>query len=127
MLTRLFTLFILLISADAFSQSKDSSYKYYTNFTNSKPSIELSYGVSDIRLSNYPYQLSDAGMFELKLGFTSQRKTNYDKNIQRYENGFLTFANASTKNDASSYNPGIKSYMLRFVIAHNVGSAVKMG
>jgi hypothetical protein len=127
MLTRLFTLFLLLISANAFSQSKKSGYKYYTDFTNSKPSIEISYGVSDIRLSNYPYELSDAGMFEMKLGFTSQRKTNYGKNILRYENGFLSVSNASSKNYPSSENAGIKSDMWRFGLGHKGGYAVSMG
>ena len=61
-----------------------------------KPVIEMSYGISRISLEGMQSNFADAGALELKLGYSTQRKSGYGKNVLRYLNGFSFLSLAST-------------------------------
>ncbi len=130
MLVKVFTILVLLISASSlvYSQSSTSNrdlvfYKKYI----SKPSIEVSYGVSSIRLNGSSYGLADAGMLEMKLGFTKQKKSSYGKNILNYRNGYMFLSNASSDSYSGSDNSGTENTLWRFGFGNKTGYGVKFG
>ncbi len=62
-----------------------------------RPSVEFSYGISDAKLSTSPYSISDAGMFELRLGFDSKARSGYSPNLVMFRSSYLAISNASYK------------------------------
>ncbi len=93
----------------------------------SKPSIEISYGISNIRLNGDSYGLANAGMIDMKLGFTSELKSNYGENILNYKNRFLFLRNASSDNYSGSGNPGTYNDLWSFGLGNKEGYGVKLG
>lgn len=121
--------FLFSIPTILIAQKSSTSNDYYNfrNFGSSKPTIELSYGLSDINLEGINFNLADAGLFELKLGFTSQGVTSYGTNILKYKNRFLFLSNASSSNYTKSINPGVANNMWRFGLGNKEGYGVKLG
>ncbi|HRI86526.1 MAG TPA: hypothetical protein PK536_13870, partial [Ignavibacteria bacterium] len=77
-----FFLSVSLSLAQTISGDHDYSLK---SLLKSKPSIEVSYGVSDIKFSGTPYNFSPTGLIELNLGFTSNNTSKFRKNIVSYK------------------------------------------
>lgn len=119
-----FTVFILL-SVCSFAQNK-SSHIDFKKFI-SKPSIEVSYGLSNLRINGNSYNLSNAGMIEMKLGFTRQNTSKYGKNIIDYRNNYLFLRNASSDNYSKADNPGISNNMWSFGVGDKKGYGIKTG
>lgn len=107
------------------SKSVDRN-KFFNRYL-SKPTIEISYGNSDIRLNGDSYGLANAGMIEMKLGFTSQIKSKYGDNILNYDNRFIFLRNASSDNYSGSNNPGTFNNLWSFGLGNKEGYGVKLG
>lgn len=123
----LITIIILTIVSNVRSQdinSSDSKLKFQWNY---KPNIEVSYGNSMIRLNGLNPSVSDAGMIELKLGFTRQIQLKKSKNIFKYENRFIFLGNASNETSVNTDNSGISSTMWRFGIGNKETYGLKSG
>ncbi|MDQ3022060.1 MAG: hypothetical protein M3R36_16035 [Bacteroidota bacterium] len=130
MVKKLFLTVILFIfiSSNLFAQKSKTSDLYSDlQWSNNKPSIEVSYGLSDINLNGDNFNLANAGLIELKLGFTSQRKSKYGNNILNYHNRYLFLSNASSDNSAKSNNSGVQNNMWRFGLGNKQGYGIKMG
>lgn len=123
-----FCIFFLLISSLLAAQSSKSK-KDYISFKNylGKPSIELSYGVSSIKLNGNSYNLEKAGMIDLRLGFTSQTQSKYGKNILNYKNRFVFLRNASSDNYSNSDSPGLSNNLWSFGLGNKEGFGVNAG
>ncbi len=120
--------FLIFIPTILTAQSSSYSNKYYQyRNMSSKPTIEFSYGLSDIKLDGINFSLANAGLFELKLGFTSQGVTSYGKNILNYKNRFIFLSNASSDNYTQSVNPGVQNNMWRFGLGNKQGYGIKLG
>lgn len=126
-MTRLITILLVLslISVSSLAQNKPSHYDFRKYF--SKPSIEVSYGLSELRINGNNYNLSNAGMIEMKLGFTNQNTSKYGKNIIKYSNNYLFLRNAASENYSRSDNPGLENNMWSFGLGDKKGYGVKTG
>lgn len=124
----IFTLLLIFTATSLFAQNSTSS-KDYRNFKKyfDKPSIEVSYGLSEIRLNGNSYGLANAGMIEMKLGFTTQSQSRYGNSILNYKNRYLFLSNASSDNYSSSNNPGTFNNLWRFGLGNKEGFGVKLG
>ena len=130
MLKKIYLITLLLLSSSAFLFAQNTKYSKDYRFFNrkyTKPSIEVSYGISNIRLNGDNNGLADAGMIELKLGFSSQIKSNYGINIIKYDNAFIFLRNASSDSYSNSNNPGTSSSLWSFGLGNKEGFGVKLG
>ena len=123
--TVLAILFFILPSIFA-QNSKTTAEKYFKKYF-SKPSIEVSYGLSDIQLNGNDYNLANAGMIEMKLGFTRQSTSKYSKDVFNYRNSYLFLSNASSDNYSNSNNPGISNDLWRFGLGSKEAYGLKLG
>jgi len=124
---RLTAFLIFAFASTCFSQSDYERYNWKF-FSSNKPSVEFSYGLSEIRLNTSPVGLSDAGMFELRLGFTEQKKTKYRKDVVDFNNGYISLSTAS--DEYISKNPSatsVNSSMWRFGFGNKSGYGLKLG
>ncbi|HRJ98996.1 MAG TPA: hypothetical protein PL089_05185 [Ignavibacteria bacterium] len=119
-----FFLSVSLSLAQTISGDHDYSLK---SLLKSKPSIEVSYGVSDIKFSGTPYNFSPTGLIELNLGFTSNNTSKFRKNIVSYKNRFLFLSFNSEENSVKSNNSGIKSNLWKFGLGNKSGYGVSIG
>lgn len=120
----------MLIYSNAFPQKKQKTKsKYEIDFLNfSKPSIEFSYGYSGIKLNNSVPDISDAGMFDLKLGFTTEYNQKYGEDIINYANRFLFLGNASDKNLGKTQGiDKVNNTMWRFGFGNKEAYGLKFG
>ncbi len=69
-------------------------------FYKSRPTIDITYGASKISLKNSGVNFNDAGLIEVKLGYTYLGKSKYSKSISRYESNFLYGSYISSKINA---------------------------
>ena len=126
----------IFLIAFSFFISAQLSAQNYIDFTNhykpfrlfEKPSIELNYGSSGIKLNGTANNLANAGLIELKLGFTTKRKSYYDKDITGFENRYFFVGNASDKNNPKSKgNEEIKNDLWRFGFGNKDAYGLKLG
>lgn len=123
-----FSIILVTISSSLFAQSStsESDFRFFKKYI-SKPSIEVSYGLSNITLNGNNYGLADAGMLELKLGFTKENQSRYGNNILNYKNRYLFLSNASSNIYSNSNNPGTENDLWRFGFGNKEGYGVKLG
>jgi len=118
---------LILLSSSAFAQRADGPFRYSPyRWISEKPMIELSYGVSDVKLNNINSEFKSPGMIELRLGYASQWSSRYSKNVLSYENNYVYLSN-STTDIASKTSTGINSSMWRFGIGSKDGMGLKFG
>lgn len=135
----IFTAFLIsVISSNLYSQEtvvkektvveeeKTVRYDYKWGFFE-KPSIEVSYGLANIDRKDLAFGLSDVGMLEMKLGFTSQRKSAYGSNVLKYKNNFSYLSYFSSNLSSVNENAGMTSEMFRFGAGKKDGLGVKLG
>ncbi len=121
---------VLLISASlAFSQEKKEKKPQLEWLKGNKPSVELTYGVSQVRLNTSPVSLSNTGMFELRLGFTRQYEAkSYGKDIVNYSNNFLFLSNASVDFTGKPEDSlSVDNSLWRFGFGNKEGYGIKAG
>jgi hypothetical protein len=94
-----------------------------------KPMIEMSYGISEIGLNNLSSKVSPAGMLELRLGYSTQRKSYYsEKSVLKYINGFTFLSLASTDlNSNTKPITELNSETWRFGFGMKQGYGVDLG
>lgn len=124
----LLSLFIFTLISTSLYAQKNNTYGDHSKFKFfEKPTIELSYGISGIKLNGYSSKISDAGLLELKLGFTNQRESLFGKKILRYDNRFLFLSTASNDLISKSKSTGVNSSMWKFGLGNKEGYGVKLG
>jgi len=124
----LFSIFILIYCSDLRPQVSVGIDKDKFSIKFNRPSIEFSYGLSEIKLGKSDLNLSDAGMLELKLGFTEEKKTKFDEQIIKYMNRFIFLGNASNKNLSKSQSITlIDNSLWRFGFGDKSGYGIKLG
>lgn len=124
----LLIIFIIILTSKAFSQSGFGKFDDDLKVRFDKPTIELSYGVSQIKLGYSDMNISDAGMFEVKLGFTEEKTSKYDKQVLKYKNRFLFLSNASDQNLSKSQSTSnIDNTMWRFGLGNKSGYGIHLG
>ncbi|MBS1492877.1 MAG: hypothetical protein JST55_05190 [Bacteroidetes bacterium] len=127
----LLTAVIVLISINAsktFAQIKtDKPIKFFTfRWSTDIPTIELSYGLSDIKISGYNTDFVKPGMIELKLGYASEYDSPYSTKVIDYDNDYI-FLSKSTTDISSKGSPGINSDMWRFGFGNKEGMGLRLG
>jgi len=120
-------LFFSFISSSLFAQRSNTPRDYSKFKFFDKPTIELSYGLANIKLNGYGSKISDAGLLELKLGFSNQRESFFGKKILRYDNRFLFLSNASNDLTGKSKSTAVNSSMWRFGFGNKEGYGLKLG
>ncbi len=106
----IFTLLALYVSGLSAQDSGKGKDKWDFNmwdkdyFYKSRPTIDLIYGASKISLQNSGLNFNDAGLIELRLGYTYLQKSKYSKSISRYNTNFFTGSYVSSKINAKNYN-----------------------
>jgi hypothetical protein len=124
----LISIFSPNIFAQQSSEKQDKAVKYNSRWgIFEKPSIEASYGLANIGREGSGIGLADAGMLELKLGFTTQRNSSYGKNVLRYMNSFSYLSYFSTDLAKRNENQGLSSQMWRFGTGKKDGLGVRIG
>lgn len=86
-------------TAEKKKNRKTFSFSWEDNyFYKGSPSIELSYGQSDISLKNSEYYFNQTGTINLKLGWHKERKLSLN-NITKYRSNFIsgTYSTSSLK------------------------------
>ena len=53
-------------------------------FYKSRPTIDITYGMSKVSLKNSSLNFTDAGLIEVKLGYTYLQKSHYSKKISKF-------------------------------------------
>lgn len=117
---------VLLLSSNINAQNSSSRIHRYP-FSFEKPSIELSYGQSDISVNEEKNVFGSPGMIELKLGFTSLYSSSYSKKVEKYTNRFLFLSNASTDISADKKISGLSNSLWRFGMGNKEGYGIKLG
>ncbi len=116
--------FASLIQAQTISGENDYSFK---SLLKSKPTIEVSFGVSDVKFSGTEYDFASTGLIELNLGFTSSKSSNFRKDIISYKNRFLFLSFNAQDNSIKKDNSGINSNVWKFGFGNKSGYGVSLG
>lgn len=122
----IFTILILISASVSFSQNS-GSYDEHKFMRYYRPAIEFSYGNSVIKLDGLNPEISDAGMFELKLGFTKLKPSNYSEDLLKFENRFVFLGNADKETSVNQNNEAINSTMWRFGFGSKESYGLKTG
>jgi hypothetical protein len=91
----------------------------------SRPTVDLTYGISKISLKNSALDFKDAGLIEMKLGYTYLSKSSYSKKITRFESNFLYGSYISSK--ISSKNNPAEDKTWRFGLGNSSGYGYFLG
>ncbi|MCB0725568.1 MAG: hypothetical protein KDC73_12800 [Ignavibacteriae bacterium] len=131
--------FLLLLSNNSFSQdigTIDLSNLKQEVVTNhdfprgrflDKPILEMSYGISDISLNGLNEKINNAGMLELKLGYSTQSNSRYGKSVLKYRNGYSFLSLASTDLNSNLNTNELNSQTWRFGLGYKEGYGVELG
>jgi len=116
-------------SIKSFAQIKaEKPIKIFTfRWVTDKPVIELSYGLSDIKLSGYNTDFTRQGLIELKLGYSSEYTSPYSDKVIDYDNDYLFLSNSTSDISSSKGSSGINSSMWRFGFGNKEGMGLKFG
>ena len=95
-------------------------------FYKSRPTIDITYGASKISLKNSGVNFNDAGLIEVKLGYTYLGKSKYSKSISRFESNFLYGSYISSKINAKKIS-GAEDKTWRFGIGNANGYGYMLG
>jgi len=130
----LISILLLCITLPAYSQDKDKEKKekskfedYFIEkdyFSKGRPSIDLSYGLTETKLKNSVISFERNGIMELKLGYKYQGKSRYG-NIQRFRNSYLYGSLISPQIDLKSSGENLKTW--RFGVGSSTGYGYKLG
>ncbi len=94
-------------------------------FYKSRPTIDITYGSSKISLKNSGVNFNDAGLIEVKLGYTYLGKSKYSKSISRFESNFLYGSYISSKINAKKISGEDKTW--RFGVGNANGYGYMLG
>lgn len=91
----------------------------------SRPTVDLSYGQSHITLKNSALDFRDAGLLELRLGYTYLSKSSFHKKITRLENNYLFGSYISSK--INTRNSSAEDKTWRFGLGNSSGYGYLLG
>jgi hypothetical protein len=94
-------------------------------FYKSRPTIDVTYGMSQISLKNSTLNFKDAGLIEMKLGYTYLQKSHYSKSISRFKNNYLFGSYISSKINTKNNPAEDKTW--RFGIGNSTGYGYMLG
>jgi len=118
------SLFLLKdVHAQSFAGKDDIKFWQWYN---SKPSVEVTYGNSNISFGNTGYNFAPSGLIEMNLGFTSKNISDFGKNIVRYKNRFIFLGYSSTDNSTRQTSSGINSNLWKFGFGNKSGYGVSL-
>ncbi|MBS1517460.1 MAG: hypothetical protein JSS91_05175 [Bacteroidetes bacterium] len=124
----LLLLFITVLTSGVNAQPEADAHKIeFWKWHHSNPSIEISYGVSDIKFSGTDYKFANTGLIELNLGYTYRKKSGFGKNILKYYNSFLFLSFNSTDNSAKKNSNGLNSNLWKFGLGNKSGYGISLG
>ncbi len=126
----LIIILLALISSGASAQDKDKDkwkFKVFEDdyFYKSRPTVDITYGMSKISLKNSNLDFRDAGLMEMKLGYTYLQKSRYSKNISKFENNFLLVSYISSK--LNTKNNAAEDKTWRFGLGSSNGYGYMLG
>lgn len=136
-------IFIILLTAvsTGFSQEDNDStqidhefwkhHKFNFNLINDNfkgnPTISLSYGFSKLNLRGLPQNPSKPSLFEFKIGYSNENKTQEDENILKYRYRYMYLSNYSTDLSGNNSSQDIKNDMWRIGFGRAFGYGYKIG
>lgn len=123
---------VLAISSSVICQHKrgryydDYSYKF---FNIEKPTVELSYGMTNIMLDGYQQGFDKAGFIDFKIGFSTRKsKRFYENKLKKYDFVYLDVGNYSTSLSPESHSADkIKANNWRFGFGSKTGYMIRAG
>ncbi|MBS1516323.1 MAG: hypothetical protein JSS63_14925 [Bacteroidetes bacterium] len=123
--------FFSICASQSFAQAKRAGENRYPFISfywfSEKPTIELSYGISEINLGGINTDFKKPGMIELHLGYSNEFTSKYSKNVIRYDNDYLFLSNATTDVSSQKNSAGINSSLWRFGFGNKDGTGLKFG
>ena len=128
----IFTFLALFVSSLSAQDSGKGKHEWDFNlwgkdyFYKSRPTIDLTYGASKISLQNSGLNFQNAGLIELRLGYTYLQKSKYSKSISRYSTNFFTGSYISSKINAKKYDEALDKTW-RFGIGNSNGYGYMLG
>jgi hypothetical protein len=127
-LTVLALLTFNLYSQDTGKDKKTWEFDLYGKdyFYKSRPTIDITYGASKISLKNSGVNFNDAGLIEVKLGYTYLGKSKYSKSISRFESNYFYGSYISSKINAKKIS-GAEDKTWRFGIGNANGYGYMLG
>lgn len=105
---------------------KSGKYKKF-RFSIEKPTIELSYGLSDINLYGSSTNFIKPGMVELKLGFAKEYQSGYSKKVIDYDNNYLFVSNSTADISSQRNTTGTASNTWKWGFGKKEGMGLKFG
>ena len=122
----------LNISFAQFDDDDDNGYRHHNRFHFKryfeKPKIEVSYGLSNLKLDGFINKFENTSLGEIKLGYSGQWSSWYGKNVLKYNFGYVTFGTYTTDLDSRTKTVGnLKSSLWRFGIGNEDGYNIKAG
>ena len=94
-------------------------------FYRSRPTIDITYGVSNISLKNSALNFNDAGLVEVKLGYTYLQKSHYSKKISKFTSNYFMGSYISSKINAKNNPAEDKTW--RFGMGNSNGYGYMLG
>lgn len=94
-------------------------------FYKSRPTIDITYGVSNISLKNSVLNFNDAGLIEVKLGYTYLQKSQYSKKISKFTSNYFIGSYISSKINAKNNPAEDKTW--RFGMGNSNGYGYMLG
>lgn len=128
-------IFIILVLTIPYISAQDSGkdksnwdFDLWNNeyFYKSRPTIDLTYGASNISLKNSGITFKDAGLLEARLGYTYLSKSKYSKSISRFQSNFLYGTYISSKINAKKIS-GTEDKTWRFGFGNSSGYGYILG
>lgn len=95
-------------------------------FYRSRPTIDLTYGATNISLKNSGFTFSDAGLLEARLGYTYLSKSKYSKSISRFKSNYLFGTYISSKINVKKIT-GTEDKTWRFGFGNSSGYGYMLG
>ena len=126
----LIIILLALISSGVSAQDKGKDkwkFKIFEDdyFYKSRPTVDITYGMSKISLKNSALDFKDAGLMEMRLGYTYLQKSHFSKSISKFENNFLMVSYISSK--LNTKNNAAEDKTWRFGLGSSNGYGYMLG
>lgn len=128
---------ILLLAVLIFGSSVYGQHKHgrnygdydYRMFNVEKPSIEISYGLSNVKLDGYQQGFDNAALLDFKIGFSTKKsKRYYNDQLKKFEFVYLDVGNYSSELDTREKSADkIKANNWRFGLGSKNGYMISAG
>ena len=123
---------LLIFGGSAYGQHKHGK-NYgdygYRMFNVEKPSIEISYGLTNVKLDGYQQGFDNAALLDFKIGFSTKKsKRYYNDQLKKFEFVYLDIGNYSSELDTREKSTEkIKANNWRFGLGSKNGYMISAG